>query len=1057
MFRKLVATFVTFPFYANLLIAFIVIAGLISLANLKKSFFPERTSRFISISVYYPGASPIEMEEGITTRIEAALRSIVGIKEITSTSSENSSRVTIETTGQYDIDEVLMEVKNAVDGISGFPSAAERPVVYKQRNTSRALFLNLAGDTDIFTLQEYAYQIEDDLLNSGVISQVSLYGAPDPEISVEISEADLLRYNLSINEIGSAILNNNRDISAGQIKSESQEVLIRLRSRSADPDKISNIIIRGSETGGFLRLRDVAVVKKKEPENFYPTYGNGIKSVSIMVEKLPEEDLKEITDYVNEYIERFNERNPGVELRMNFSFLEILNSRLDVLLNNGLIGFTLVMLSLTLFLNFRVSFWVAWGIPASFLAMFILANLYGITINMMSLFGMILVIGILVDDGIVIGENIYSHFEAGKSPHHAAVSGTLEVAPAVVTSISTTVIAFAPLLFMQGTQFEAQWEMAFIVIVSLLLSLVEAFFILPAHVGNKHVLKYRKAKQSTFNVRKYTEAFFIWLRENIYGRALHWLLKWRWIMIGTPVALFMITIGLFVGGFIKNTYFPVVDFDSFEINVAFVPGAGEKQTYEYLHRFEDAVWQVNDELMQSMNDSVPLIDHTRLRVGSAFSGRERGAHAGELSVWPRDLTNLDITGMQIAQRVREKIGPVPEAEKFTVGGRNRWGSPVAISLLSRDLEELDAAKTMLMEQLKEMPILKDVVDNNAQGKQEVRLQLKPKAYFLGLDENDIAGQVRRAFYGGQAQRLQQGRNELRIWVRFPREDRLNLGQLERMKIQTPQGEYPLIELADYQLERGPVGIQHYNGQREIRIEADLVDPYASVPDILAQVNSRIIPQIKSQYPGINVQYQGQQRESRIAVDKLQTYFLIAFALIVLVLMIHFKSLLQAVIILFMIPLSLLGAFWGHWLHGKPVSLLSVLGMIALTGVIVNDAVIFLSKYNSLVAAGADIKKAILETGKARLRPIILTTLTTTIGLFPLILEKSHQAQFLIPMAISLAYGVAFGTMFILIFFPVLIHVLSDLRCRAWWLWTGHRPQPEEVEIAVMHRKRELQA
>ncbi len=1058
MFRRIVSTFVKFPFYANLLIAFIVIAGLVSLSNLKLSFFPETTSRMITISVYYPGASPVEMEEGITVRIEAALRSIVGIKEISSVSSENSSRVVIETTGEYDIDEVLMEVKNAVDGISGFPSAAERPVVYKERNTSAALFLNLSGTEDIFTLQDYAYQIEDDLLNSGVISQVSSWGAPSPEISVEIRESDLLRYNLTISQIAGSILNNNRDVSAGQIKSENQEILIRLRSRSAQPDDISNIIIRGTESGGFLRLRDVAVVKKQTPENFYPTFGNGEKSVSLFVQKLPEEDLEKITEYVNEYVKKFNAENPGVELRMIFSFLEILQSRLKVLLNNGMIGFILVILSLTLFLNFRVSLWVAWGIPASFLAMFVLANLYGITINMISLFGMILVIGILVDDGIVIGENIFSHFENGKNPRLAAVDGTMEVAPAVLTSILTTVIAFSPLLFMQGTQFETQWEMAFIVIVSLLLSLVEAFFILPAHLGNPHVLRRRNIENGrSFSMRKYTEKFFLWLREHVYGRALKWIITWRWIMVGVPVVLLMITTGLFLGGFIKNTYFPVVDFDSFEINIAFIPGSGEKLTYDYLHRFENAVWEVNEDLMQSMNDTIPFIDHTRLRVGSAFSGREQGAHAGRLTVWPKDLTYIDITGMEIAEKVRQKIGPVPEAEKYTVGGRSRWGSPVAISLLSRNLQELDAAKNLLMHELEDLPILKDVVDNNAQGKQEVRLNLKPQAYFLGLDENDIANQVRQAFFGGQAQRLQQGRNELRIWVRFPRQDRLNLGQLERMKIQTPEGEYPLIELVDYEITRGPVSIQHYNGQREIRIEADLVDPYASVPDILQQIDNQIIPEIRNKYSGISVQYQGQQRESRIAVERLQTYFLIAFALIILLLMIHFKSLEQALIILMMIPLSLLGAFWGHWLHGKPVSLLSILGMIALSGVIVNDAVIFLSKYNSLVATGMRIKRAILETGKARLRPIILTTITTTIGLFPLILEKSHQAQFLIPMAISLAYGVAIGTLFILIFFPVLIHILNDIRSFFYWAWTGRRPKAEEMEIAVEYSKRHIES
>lgn len=1053
--RKIVATFVKFPFYANIIIAVVVIAGLISLNHIKQSAFPEITSRFISISVYYPGASPIEMEEGVTSRIEEAIRSIVGIKEITSTSSENYSRIEIETTGQYDIDETLMEVKNAVDGISSFPSAAERPIVFKQRAISRAMFLSLSGTEDLFDLKRYAYQIEDDFLNSGIISQISIYGGPSPEISVEIKESDLLRYDLTFDEVANAILLNNRDVSGGQIKSKDEELLIRLRSRSADPDDIGNIILRGNEVGGFLRIRDVAMVKLKEPDNFYPSYRNGKKAISIGVSKLPEEDLAEIHTFVENYIDEFNASTDAVELRMNFSFLEILKSRLDILYENGLIGFILVVISLTLFLSFRVSLWVAWGIPFSFLAMFIVANLYGITINMMSVFGMILVIGILVDDGIVIGENIYQHFEAGKNPKLASLDGTMEVMPAVFTSVTTTIVAFMPLLFLQGTQMEVSFELAFIVVVSLALSLIEAFFILPAHLGNERVLSRKRENRPSHGIKRLMEKAIRVLRDDVYGPVMEWVLKWRYIMIGVPLAMIMISMGLFLGGFIKNTYFPTVDFDSFEINVAFVPGNGEEQTYDYLHRFEDAVWQVNDELMQTVDDTISIVENTRLQVGRAFNGQEVGAHAGSITVWPRDLTNLDLTGMQISEMVRKKIGPVPEARKFTVAGRNRWGAPVSISLLSRNLEELERAKTFLMSELENLPALKDILENNALGKQEVLLKLKPKAYFLGLTENDIAKQVRQGFYGGQVQRLQQGKDEVRIWVRYPSEDRQHLGQMETMKIKTPRGEFPLAELADYELRRGPVSINRFNGQREVRIEAETVDPYASVPEILQAVNTTIIPALKANYPSINVMYQGQQRESAIALNKLQFYFLIAFAVIVLILMLHFKSVSQSIIILLMIPLSSLGAFWGHGLHGRPVSILSFLGMVALSGVIINDAVVFLSKYNLFITQKKSVHDAIIEAGKTRLRPIILTTVTTSLGLFPLIMEKSHQAQFLIPMAITLAYGVAIGTMFILLFFPVLIFVLNDIKVLMRRVWTGTRPQGEEVEVAMIYSKRQI--
>ncbi|MEA1875606.1 MAG: efflux RND transporter permease subunit [Bacteroidota bacterium] len=1056
--RKIIERFVAYPVYANLLIAFVILAGGISMISMHKSFFPETESRMISVSVFYPGASPVEMEEGVTSRIEEAIRGIIGIKEINSTSSENSARVSIETTGEYDINEILMEVKNAVDGISSFPSAAERPIVAKLRSRAMALSLNVVAEdgyqVDLMTLKKYAQRIEEDFFNSGSISQISLSGYPPLEISVEISEENLLRYNLTFDQIIRAIQHNNQDISGGQIRSDDEELLIRLRSRSADPDKIGDIILKGNVDGGFLRIRDVAQVKKKFAENSNKSWVNGQPAVTINVEKLPEEDLEAITDFAREYIEEFNAEDNSVKIVLSRAYLDIVESRLNLLTTNGFIGLVLIIISLGLFLSFRLSLWVAFGIPFSFLAMFIFAHFMGVTFNSMSIFGMILVIGILVDDGIVIAENIYQHFEMGKSPKQAAVDGAVEVMPAVITSVSTTMIAFMPLLFLTGTRMEMMLEMALMVIGTLAFSLFEAFLVLPAHLGNKKVLNIKKRDRKSRGIKKYSEGFIIWLRDNIYQHALHWLIRWRWAVIGIPIAMVLITMGLFLGGHIKNTFFPMIDFDRFAVNVAFTPGDGEKTTYEYLQRFEKAIWAVNEDLKRDLEQEDDVIERINTNLGTAFSGQEIGAHAGSINVFPRDLGDLPISGHDIANRVRQKIGPVPEAIKFTASGRNRWGSPVSIGLLSQNLAELDEAKSYLMKRLTELPQLKNITENVALGKQEVRLDLKPKAYFLGLDENAIARQVRQGFYGGQAQRLQEGRDELRIWVRYPLTDRLTLGQMERMKIKTAFGEYPLIELSDYHLERGPVAINHYNGAREIRVEAETVDPRAPVPEILDQIGDEIMTDLMAIYPGVHFIYQGQQKASNEAMDKIMKYFLIAFILIIFVMMIHFKSGWQTLIVIMMIPLAMLGVFWGHGIHGQPISIMSFWGIIALTGVIINDAIVFLSKYDRLLGEGKNVVEAVVEAGKLRLRPILLTSLTTTIGLFPLILEKSVQAQFLIPMAISLAYGVAIGTVFILIFFPVLIMILNDFKVLLFRIWTGVKPEREDVEIAVIHAKRD---
>ena len=1057
--RKIIERFVEYPVYANLIIAVVILAGGLSLTNMKKSFFPETESRFLSVSVFYPGASPVEMEEGVTSRIEEAVRGVIGIKEITSTSVENMASVSIETTGEYPINEVLQEVKNAVDGISSLPSAAERPIVSKRRSRAGAIRLELVPvdghQMDLMTLKEHAQRIEEDFFNSGVMSQISISGYPQPEISVEIKEEELLRYNITFDQIVRSIQNNNQDISGGEIKSEEEEFLIRLRSRSADPNKIGGIILRGQTDGGFILIRDVADVKMKFADSPNKQWTNGKPSVSISVDKLPEEDLDEITEYANNYIEEFNSRNLGVEIIVSRAHLDILQSRLNLLTRNGLLGLLLVVIALSMFLSLRLSLWVSFGIPFSFLAMFIAASFLGVTINLQSLFGMILVIGILVDDGIVIAENIYLHFEKGKTPMHAAVDGTMEVAPAVLTSIATTIVAFSPLLFLAGTRMEMMQHVAIVVIAALFFSLFEAFLVLPAHLGNEKTLSRKSLQAKNRGIRRYFEGFIVWLRDRVYHYFLNWLVKWRYIALSFPIALVLITMGLFMGGHIRNTFFPMVDFDSFTLNVAFTPGDGEKQTLKFLDKFEKAIWEVNDEIGEELDLDHDIIERTSKRLGSAFSGQERGAHAGSINVYPVDLEGYAISGRDISTRVTMKIGRVPEASKFTVGGRNRWGAPVSIGLMSKNLHELEEAKEYMIARLNEMPQLKDVNENIALGKQEIQLDLKPRAYFLGLDETTIVRQVRQGFYGAQAQRLQVGRDELRVWVRYPKSDRTTLGQLENMKIKTAQGEYPLSELVDYHMERGPVAINRFNGSREIRVEAETMDPLASVPEILDQIETEIMPELMAQFAGIRYIYQGQQKYSKEAMGKAGSSYMIAFMVIFMILVLHFRSVPKAFIIILMIPVSLLGVAWGHGLHGQPLSMMSLWGAVALTGVIINDAIVFFAKFDGLLIEGKTVPEAVKGAGKVRLRPIILTSITTAIGLFPMLFEKSVQAQFLIPMAISLAYGVALGTLFILIFFPVLIMLLNDARVYVRYLWTGVKPTREEVETAIIQNNRKL--
>ncbi|REE02161.1 efflux RND transporter permease subunit [Marinoscillum furvescens] len=1059
MIKGLVAYFVKYPILANILIALTLLGGIVSFLNTRMSFFPTSKDRVINITVAYPGASPEEMEEGVTTKIEEALKSTAGIDEINSTSSENSASISILTLDNFDIDEIYTEVKNAVDGISSFPAGAEKPIVYKQRQRSTAQWLGLTGDVSLKTLKEFAESIEDELLATGVISQVNVSGFPPLEISIEVSEETLRRYNLRFDEVVAAVRLNNRDISAGSVKSKTEEILIRSKAKETEADQIGEIVVRSNADGTKLLLRDIAEIKEQFADQPSKALLNGEQAVFLEVRKLETEDLTEISETVSAYVEKFNEQNSAVQLTTTWDFNNMLNQRLDLLTSNGLVGLLLVLISLGLFLSIRLSIWVAWGIPASFLGMFILGSFVGLTVNMISLFGMILVIGILVDDGIVIAENIYAHFEKSKNPIQAAVRGTLEVLPAVFTSVTTTIVAFLPLLFLTGG-FEFLKDMAYVVIFSLAFSLLEAFFILPAHLASKSVLSVKKEDTRSFKIRSAINGFIDYLRYQLYGKALQFCMKYRAVSLAMLFGFIAIIVGLLAGGQIKATFFPQIPFNSFNINISFKPGEREQKVEAYLERFNEAVWKVNDDMKSEFETDEDIVTYTFTNVGFSGDG-ESGSHAGNVNVMYEELDKYGINQFDLIGRIRKEIGPVPEADKFSIGGGNRWGKPVSVMLLGKNYDELRQAKEFLKAELENIPDLKEIQDNVPIGRREMLFDLRPEAYFLGLTHDDITRQMRQGFFGEEAQRFMKGNDELRVWVRYPDEDRSSIGQLEDIKIKTADGKsFPLTQVADYQIERGVSGIRHYNTSRAVTVEADLHDPFAEVPPIISKIQDTIIPELKARFPSVNVDYGGQSKESARAGQEIGLYFGGAFLLIFFILMITFRSFYQALLITLMIPLGWFGAMFGHgvesWISGRelPVSLLSVWGMVALSGVIINDAVVFLSKFNSLIKEeGQSVYQAAYNAGIARFRAIMLTSLTTVLGLYPLIKETSFQAQFLIPMAISVAYGVLIGTFIILLFFPVFILLFNDIRRAIVWFWTGEKPSREEVERVLLDEKR----
>ena len=1057
--KKVIEHFVKFPILANILIAITLLGGVLALVSTNKSFFPTRPDKFINVTVAYPGASPEEMEEGVTLKIEESLKAIAGIDEITSTSSENSASISIEIIESFDIDEIYTEVKNAVDGISSFPAGAEKPIIFKQRQMSTAQWLALTGNVDLRALKYYAEEIEDDLLATGQISQVSLNGFPPLEISIEVSEETLRRYNLNFDDVANAVRANNTDISAGSVKSPNEEILIRSKSKRTDADRIAEIVVRSNPDGSAIRLQDVATVSEQFADQPFKSFFNGQEAAFIEVRKLETEDLKVISDAVNEYVEKFNEEHSAVQIEVAWNFMTILNQRLDLLTNNGIIGLILVLVSLGLFLSLRLSFWVAWGIPSSFLGMFILGTFVGLTINMISLFGMILVIGILVDDGIVIAENIYTHFEKTKNPIKAAVNGTLEVMPAVITSVTTTIVAFTPLLLLTGG-FEFLKDMAYVVIFSLGFSLLEAFFVLPAHLASKKVLSVKKENTRSYKIRKALTDFIDYLRYRLYGRALAFTMKYRIVSLAAVIGFLVIIGGMLGGGQIKATFFPQIPFNQFNVNLAFKPGEREDKVEKYLHQFEDAIWRVNNKMKEEFDTDNDIVQNVFANLG--FGAGESGTHAGQVNVLYGELDEYGLNQFDLIERVRKEIGPVNGAEKFNIGGGNRFGKPVSVRLMGKNYEELTLATAFLKKELAGISDLKEVEDNVAIGRREMLFDLRPEAFFLGLDHNAITRQIRQGFFGEEVQRFMKGNDELRVWVRYPEEGRQSVGQLEDVKVKTVTGqEYPIRQLADYKVERGVAGLRHFNTSRAVTVEAEMVDPFGEVPPVIENVKDNVVPKLKAQFPSVKVDLGGQAEESARAGQEIGLYFGSAFIVILFILMITFRSFYQALLILMMVPLGWFCAMLGHgiesWINPDadfPVSILSAWGMFALSGVIINDAVVFLAKFNSLVKDdGLSVYQAAYEAGLARFRAIMLTSLTTVAGLFPLIKETSFQAQFLIPMAISVAYGVLFGTFLILLFFPVFILIMNDVRRTFKWLWTGEKPTREDVERVLIDERR----
>jgi multidrug efflux pump subunit AcrB len=1047
--KNLLAYFIKYPIAGWIIVIGFLLFGYFGFTTLTSSFFPLSESRIITINLAYPGASPQEMEEGIVLKIEENLKGIEGIDRVTSKSYENSAAVTIETYKGYDTDIILAEVKNAVDKVPSFPSGMEPPVIAKQEATRQTITFAVSGNgIPLKVLKQKAQIIEKELLRMEGISQVSISGFPDEEIEIAVTEANLRAYGLSFQQVATAVAQNSLITTGGSIKTKAEEYLIRASSRAYYANELENIVVKSSPDGNVVLLKEVATLRDKFNENPNGLYFNGDKAVNITVQNTNSEDLISAAEKVKAYVSEYNLASDDVELHVTSDSSITLTQRTDLLLENAIVGMFLVLLILSIFLKPRIAMWVAFGLPISFLGMFAIAGQFDVTINVLSLFAMIIVIGILVDDGIVIAENIFSHHEKGKTPVRAAIDGTLEVIPPIISAILTTMLAFSTFLFLDGRIGEFFGEVSVIVLLTLSVSLIEALIILPSHIAHSKTLQ-KGTKPYKFNLK--AEQFMNYLRDNLYEPVLNFFLRYKLIGFAIMLGLLIFTIGGISSGIIRTTFFPQIASDRVQITLNMPQGTNENVTDSLISNLERSVWQVNEKFKskQEGGDSVVLNVIKTIGPGSSVASLTVNLLQGEL----RNVSSPEITNA-----IQDTADEILGAESLVFGsGAVFGGSPIAVSLLGNNINEIKAAKLELKEALAQLDGIKDITDNDPQGIKEITVTLKPNAYLLGFTLNNVMSQVRSAFFGAQAQRFQRGEDEIKVWVRYDEKERKSINNLHNMQLVSNSGErVPFQEIAEYKIARGEISINHLEGQREIQVKADLVDPKASATEYMNTLKNDIMPEILAKYTSVTPLYEGQNREAVKTQNSLNPTGWIILVFIYIVIAFTFRSYSQPFVLIALVPFSLIGIGWGHWIHGFSINILSGLGIIALIGIMVNDGLVLISKFNSNLKLGMKFDEALAEACKSRFRAIFLTTITTVAGLTPLIFEKSLQAQFLIPMAISIVYGILIATVLTLLLLPIFLSTVNSIKVGALWFWdsdkwafwTTPKPSYESVERAV---------
>ncbi len=1009
---------------ANLIMAMCLVGGLFALTNIKQEVFPDITLDMVSVTVPYPGASPEEVEEGILLSIEEAVRGLDGVDDVTSVASEGAGTVTIEALLGADIQKLADDVRSEVDRIRTFPEEAEEPVITIVAPQREVLDVVLYGDAPVKTLHELAEQVRDQMLQDPDITRVDLEGIPPLEIGIEIPEAELRRYGLTLEGVALRLARASVDLPGGGLKTESGEVLVRVTERRDYGREFGALPVVTTADGSEVLLRDIAQVDDSFADTDRYARYNGHPAISLEVYRVGDQTPIQVADAVQRQLEEADAiLSSGIKTSIERDRSDIYRQRVELLLKNGAIGLVLVLVVLGLFLEARLAFWVMMGIPIAFLGSFLVLPATGVTINMISLFAYIIALGIVVDDAIVVGENVYHYHQSGLPFLRAAIRGAREVAMPVTFSVLTNVVAFLPVYFIPGVMGKIFKMIPVVVCTAFLISLGECLFVLPAHLGHGKERRRRglsgwlHARQQTFS-----RWFLHWVR-TWYGPFLRTALHHRYVTVAIAVSVLAVAVSYAASGRMGFQLFPVVESDFSEATVALPYGAPVEKTEAIMQRMLDGARQVaaetgHPELVEAITSDV---------------GRE-GSHSGRMRVMLADPEiREDIMSTQaFTDRWRDVVGEVPGVESLRfvsdAGGPGSRGRPVTVELSHRNLGVLEEASRELAAVLETYPLVQDVDDGFQPGKPQLDFTLKPEGKSLGLTAAEVARQVRSAFYGAEALRQQRGRNEIKVMVRLPETDRSTEQTLHDMMVRTPAGTYvPLRGVADVERGRAYTTIDRRGGRRVVQVSAD-VTPRSKAGEVLGDLRSGAIPNLTARFRGLQYSFEGHQAEIRESLGSLQTTFAIALLAIFAMLAIPFRSYIQPLIIMISIPFGIVGAVLGHLIMGYDLCIPSMFGIVALSGVVVNDSLVLVDFANRRHREGGMTHRdAIHAAGIQRFRPVLLTTLTTFGGLAPMIFETSRQARFLIPMALSLGFGILFATAITLVLVPSLYVVVEDVQ------------------------------